>query len=251
VRTLRTGPSTGLVGQVALYAVLALTVGLSAAGWLLGLAYALVVCVTLTAALHRVGATRLGAADRVTLFRGTLAGGVAALALSHPPLALLLTLASVSLALDLVDGEVARRTGTASALGARFDVEVDAFLLLVLSGYAAHLVGSWVVAIGGLRYLWVAATALLPWLRGHLAPRRWRKVVAAAQGVVLLVAVADLLPRPLTAAALAGSLTLLAASFASCVQLLWRARPAAACPVPAHAVPAPRRATAPQLSRLG
>ena len=35
--------------------------------------------------------------------------------------------------LDAVDGHVARRTGTATAFGARFDMEVDAFLIVVLS----------------------------------------------------------------------------------------------------------------------
>ena len=35
--------------------------------------------------------------------------------------------------LDLVDGWVARRTGTASPFGARFDLETDAALILVLS----------------------------------------------------------------------------------------------------------------------
>ena len=47
--------------------------------------------------------------------------------------------------LDAVDGQVARRTGTVSALGARFDMEVDAFLILVLSVYVApdrRLVGA-------------------------------------------------------------------------------------------------------------
>ena len=47
---------------------------------------------------------------------------------------------SVALALDGVDGQVARRTGTVSALGARFDMEVDAFLVLVLSVHVAVLV---------------------------------------------------------------------------------------------------------------
>ena len=42
-------------------------------------------------------------------------------------------LASVALILDGVDGKVARRTRNASAFGARFDMEVDAFLILVFS----------------------------------------------------------------------------------------------------------------------
>ena len=77
----------------------------------------------------------------MTLARATLAVGVAALAadsFTHDtPVALLVTLAAVALALDAVDGWVARRTGTATALGARFDGEVDAFLILALSVYVA------------------------------------------------------------------------------------------------------------------
>ena len=77
----------------------------------------------------------------MTLARATLAVGVAALAADSftrdTPVALLVTLAAVALALDAADGWMARRTGTASALGARFDGEVDAFLILALSVYVA------------------------------------------------------------------------------------------------------------------
>ena len=45
----------------------------------------------------------------------------------------LVTLSTVALVLDAVDGQVARRTGTATPLGARIDGEVDAFLILLLS----------------------------------------------------------------------------------------------------------------------
>ena len=79
----------------------------------------------------------------MTLTRATLAVGVAALvadSFDQPaPVAMLVTLTVVALALDAVDGWVARRTRTASALGARFDGEVDAFLILVLSVYVAPL----------------------------------------------------------------------------------------------------------------
>ena len=49
----------------------------------------------------------------------------------------LVGLTAVALALDGVDGRVARRTETVTAVGARFDMEVDAFLILVLSVYVA------------------------------------------------------------------------------------------------------------------
>ena len=56
------------------------------------------------------------------------------------------------LVLDAVDGRVARRTGTTSSFGARFDGEADAFLILVLSVYVAARLGSWVLVIGAARY---------------------------------------------------------------------------------------------------
>jgi phosphatidylglycerophosphate synthase len=91
---------------------------------------------------------------------------------------------------------VARRTGTATALGARLDGEVDAFLILALSVYVAPAAGAWVLAIGAARYLFLAGEWLLPWMRAPLPPRRWRRIVAAAQGIVLTIA-AEVLPRAL------------------------------------------------------
>ena len=96
----------------------------------------------------------------MTLARATLAVGVAALTADSffrdAPVATLVALAAVALALDFVDGQVARRTGTTSRLGARFDGEVDAFLILVLSVYVAPSAGAWVLAIGAARYAFLA-----------------------------------------------------------------------------------------------
>jgi phosphatidylglycerophosphate synthase len=229
VPTVRTGPAAGLVGQVVLYAALAQIVGLGVAGWLAGLAYGLLTCAALSQGLHRFGMAALGPADRVTLIRMTLVGGVAALTVDSfarpAPVVMLVTLAAVALGLDAVDGYVARRTGTTSAFGARFDMEVDAFLILVLSVYAARAVGGWVLAIGAMRYAYAAAARLVPWLRGPLPPRYWRKVVAAAQGVAGVFAASDVLPRPLLSAVLAVSLALLVESFGRDVGWLWQRRP--------------------------
>ena len=134
-------------------------------------------------------------ASRVTLVRAALAAGVAALAVVSGNAALVVALASVALALDLVDGWVARRTGTATPFGARFDGEVDAFLILALSVYVAPEYGWWVLAIGAARYVFLAGEWLLPWMRAPLPRRRWRVVVAATQGVVLTIAAAGILPR--------------------------------------------------------
>jgi phosphatidylglycerophosphate synthase len=226
--TARTGPVIGLTGQIALLAALAGTVGLGAAGWLAGVAHGVITCAALTWGLSRSDAAGLGPADRVTLVRATLVGGVAALTADtfdrHAALAVLLALAVVALVLDGVDGRVARHTSTASALGARFDMEVDAFLILVLSVYVAHSMGGWVLAIGAMRYAFLVASWILPWLRESVPPRYWRKVVAAIQGIVLVFAAADVLPRPLVTGAVAVSLALLVDSFGSCVGWLWQHR---------------------------
>ena len=181
----------------------------------------------------------------MTLARATLAVGVAALAADSftrdTPVALLVTLAAVALALDAVDGWLARRTGTATALGARFDGEVDAFLILALSVYVAPAFGAWVLAIGAARYLFLVGEWLLPWMRAPLPPRRWRRIVAAAQGIVLTVAAAEVLPRALTQALLVAALAALAASVGECVWWLWRRRHAARDQAPAGDVGQPER----------
>ena len=225
-----TGPVTGLIAPVLLLAVLAWTVGLGEAGWTAGVACALIITAALARGLARGPDHRLGPASWVTLARATLAVGVAALAagsFTHDtPVALLVTLAAVALLLDAADGWVARRTGTATALGARFDGEVDAFLILALSVYVAPTYGAWVLAIGAARYLFLAGESLLPWMRAPLPRRRWRRAVAAAQGVVLTVAAAGVLPRALTQALLGAALALLAASVGECTRWLWRRRQA-------------------------
>jgi phosphatidylglycerophosphate synthase len=170
---------------------------------------------------------RLGPADWVTLARATLAVGVAALvadSFGEPvSVVLLVTLSSVALVLDAVDGWVARRSRT-TTLGALFDGEVDAFLILVLSVYVARSSGPWVLAIGAARYAFFAAGWLWPWLRASLPPRYWRKVVAAIQGIVLAIAAAEVLPLALAQAALVVALGLLAESFGRDVGWLWRHR---------------------------
>jgi phosphatidylglycerophosphate synthase len=215
--------------QLTLLAVLWLQVGLGPLGWLAGACYALGLRALLGGAARRAGVNVLGPADVVTLARAALAGGVTALVVDRLggdgyPVATLVLLASVGLALDGVDGWVARRTRTVSALGARFDMETDAFLVLVLSVHVAVLVTPWALLIGLMRYLFMVATWLLPWLSGALPTRYSAKVVAAVQGVVLVVASGQFL-APATAAVLVmAALAALLWSFGKSVRWLWRAR---------------------------
>jgi phosphatidylglycerophosphate synthase len=228
VQAAQAGPATGLIAQLLLLAALAETGQVGAAGWAVGVACAMTMATALARGLARTPGDRLGPASWVTLGRATLAVGVAALAADSftdsAPVGLLVTLAAVALALDALDGFVARHTRTTTALGARFDGEVDAFLILALSVYVAPASGAWVLAIGAARYLFLAGEWLLPWMRAPLPPRRWRRLVAAAQGVVLTVAASGVLPRALTQALLAAALALLAASVGECAWWLWRRR---------------------------
>jgi phosphatidylglycerophosphate synthase len=218
VRTVRTGTVIGLIAQVALLAGLARnSIGLSGLGWLAGLSYGVIGATLLSRALARAAAQVFGAANWVTLVRATLVGGVTALvadAFVRPTeMTALATLAAVALVLDGVDGWVARHTGSVTALGARYDMEVDAFLIFVLSVLAARSVGPWVLAIGLARYAAVTAGWIVPWLRQPVPPRFWRKPVAAIQGIVLTVAVANIVPGPVIDVALVVSMALLAESF--------------------------------------
>ncbi|MFF1281309.1 CDP-alcohol phosphatidyltransferase family protein [Streptomyces sp. NPDC058299] len=212
--------------QILLLALLGSAIGMGPAGWLTGLAFAFATWAVLSRALHRSRLSSFGPANRVTLGRTTLVGGVTALVAdsfeSAPPVTLLAALTAVALLLDGVDGKVARRTGTSSALGARFDMEVDAFLILVLSVYVSTRLGPWVLLIGGMRYAFVVAARLAPWLNAPLPPSFARKTVAALQGICLLVAGAQLLPLPADLAVVLLALGSLVWSFGRDVVWLWR-----------------------------
>ena len=62
----------------------------------------------------------------------------------------------------------------ASAFGARFDMETDALLIQVLAILAWQYgkAGPWVLVSGLLRYLFVAAGWVWPWMREPLFPSR-------------------------------------------------------------------------------
>ena len=214
--------AAGCVGLVAIGTVVPLSPTAAAAGP----GYLVVSTVLLTIGLRRRDAVRFGAANVVTATRSTLVGLVTALTVAAlegaASTALLVTLVAIALLLDGVDGYVARRTGSESELGARFDMEVDAFLLLVLCVYDARFVGWWVLSIGLMRYAFIAAGWLLPWMRETLPPRYWRKVVTALCGVALTVVASRLLPPIADVAVAAAAFLLVLESFTR--DVLWLAR---------------------------
>ncbi|GAB2330560.1 CDP-alcohol phosphatidyltransferase family protein [Streptomyces griseoincarnatus] len=212
--------------QILLLALIGTAIGMGPAGWVTGLVFAIATWAVLSRALHRAGSRTFGPANRVTLGRATLVGGVTALVADSfqdsPPVSLFVGLTAVALILDGVDGKVARRTGTSTALGARFDMEVDAFLILVLSVYVSMAMGPWVLVIGTMRYVFVAAARVWPWLTAPLPPSTARKTVAALQGVLLLVAASAFLPHVVSFGVVALALGLLVWSFGR--DVLWLAR---------------------------
>jgi phosphatidylglycerophosphate synthase len=230
VRTIRFAAIFGALATPALLGLLASTVGLGRTGWLVGFVVGWAATALMIVARLRSEKAAIFPADWITLIRALLSAGIAGLVSDsfNRPISItaVITLATIALALDAVDGPVARRTGTATPLGARFDGEVDAFLILLLSIEVYLLYGSWVswvLVIGAARYLLLLGGWLVPWLAAPLPPRRWRKVVAAVQGIALTVAVSGLLNPFASLIAVGGALALLLESFGRDIVWLYRA----------------------------
>jgi len=170
---------------------------------------------------------RFGPANQVTLARAALTALLAGLVgaeIADGPGWLAFALALAAAVLDGVDGPLARATGMTSAFGARFDMETDAALVLVLALLAWQLgkAGPWVLASGLMRYGFVAAGAAAPWLRRPLPPRFRRKLVCALQMGVLVAVLAPVLAPPATSALAAAALAALCWSFGA--DVLWLRR---------------------------
>ena len=155
----------------------------------------------------RLALAALLAAFAIELGRGNAGGDAAAWTFSG--------CAAVALMLDGLDGIAARRSGAASVFGARFYMETDAFMILVLSVIAFMLAkaGVWVIVSGLLRYLYVLAAMVMPALARPLAPAWRRKIIAAIQGTVLCAVLAPAIQPPVSAIAAALALALLVYSF--------------------------------------
>ncbi len=216
----------GTLATAIVLGALEATAGLAVAGWITGVTAGAASAALLAAARARSDQPDIHPADWVTLTRAVLVAGVAGLvadSFGRPAsITALIALSIVALILDAVDGQVARRTGTATALGARLDGEVDAFLILLLSIVVARDYGLWVLAIGAIRYAFLVAGWLLPWLTKPLPPRFWRKTVAAIQGIVLTFAASGVPSRLLGMITVAIALLLLAESFGRDVVWLYR-----------------------------
>jgi phosphatidylglycerophosphate synthase len=170
---------------------------------------------------------RFGAANQITTLRAILVALVAGLVgePTLPAIAAAAAAASVAVTLlDGIDGWFARRDRTASPFGARFDMEIDALLILALSVLAWRhgKAGAWVVASGLLRYAFVAAGALAPWLRAPLPASRRRQAICVIQIVALTLAMLPSIEPPVSGLLAAVALVTLSYSFLVDTVWLWR-----------------------------
>jgi phosphatidylglycerophosphate synthase len=167
--------------------------------------------------------TRFGSANTVTLIRAAMVCLLASLygeRWSHNEL-LVASVATFALTLDGVDGWLARRRGTQSRFGARFDMETDALLVLVLAllAWQSGQAGAWVLGAGLMRYGFIVATLLWHWMDRPLPPSQRRKTVCVLQLIALIACVAPILPEAWRTAAAAGAVLMVTWSFT--VDTVW------------------------------
>jgi phosphatidylglycerophosphate synthase len=144
--------------------------------------------------------------------------------------------------LDGVDGYLARVTCLASPFGARFDMEIDALLALVISMvlWRTGEVGLWILGLGIMRYAFVFASIWFVPLRGQLFPSFRRKSVCVIQLVALCAILSPLIEPPVSQALGAVALACLAGSFGRDIHWLYRSHAhTAAHSKPQHAAPQP------------
>jgi phosphatidylglycerophosphate synthase len=173
-----------------------------------------------------------GWANRATLFRSSLIVALVAAApfisMHSTDYALWLYAigALLALILDGVDGKLARVTNSGSEFGARFDMEMDALLILglCLAVMVSGKAGAWVLALGIMRYLFVAASYALNWLNAPLPESFRRKTICVWQIVTLMVAILPPVSPSFASLTLATALLLLAWSFLTDVYWLYQRR---------------------------
>lgn len=154
-------------------------------------------------------------------FAGLALHMITAAAVSPMQAWLFCSLAILERLLDGVDGYVARKQGMESAFGARFDMEVDALQIFLLSvvTFLLDKAGAWVLIGGFLRYAFLGASVLWPVFSAPLPPSLRRKGIAVLQGVTLAALLAPIVLPPFSTLAAATALAVLVYSFTA--DTLW------------------------------
>jgi phosphatidylglycerophosphate synthase len=116
-------------------------------------------------------------------------------------------------ALDGLDGFLAERRGEKSEFGAHFDMEVDAYfvLLIGIELFQRGRFGAWILGVGLLRYAYVLCLALIPAKSGHQP--RWAHGRHAFTALMLGLTLGMVLGNPFGTVATALGCGLVTASF--------------------------------------
>jgi phosphatidylglycerophosphate synthase len=182
---------------------------------------------TLSFSIRHLPTSTLGAANHVTLARGGLVAVlIGFIGETHTGWAAF-TVAATVVVLDGVDGWLARKLEISSDFGARFDMETDALSLVAIAGLVWQYgkAGPWVLLAGLMRYAFVAATKVVPYLAGPLLPSLRRKAAFVIVAMALIGCLAPIVNPPLSVSlALAGLLTLMASFITDIAHLARAAR---------------------------
>ena len=171
-----------------------------------------------------------GPANTVTAFRAMMTSSLAGLlpvaatlysSDSQSWMWFITVLAAVSVVLDGLDGYLARRSGLQSAFGARFDMEIDALLALIIALFLwqSQKTGLWVLGLGVMRYAFVIASFKISALQASLYPSIRRKTVCVLQLSALCAMLSPWMKEPYTTLIGILALTCLAGSFMR--DILW------------------------------
>ena len=190
--------------------------------------YAVVATLLLVNIPSTLSGPGLGHANRITLLRTSLIVPIAAIVTTPVTLNTtgawwVISVSSIALILDGIDGRVSRSMQCETTFGARFDMELDAFFLLVLSVlvWQSGKTGVWVTGIGTIRYAFVIAALFGPWLGRTLPTNLRRKVICVIQGIALLICLGPIIPS--TLASLVGSVALCSLVISFGIDIQWLA----------------------------
>ncbi len=206
-------------------------VGPAYAAFSLGVYTAFVMVMIAAAPGLRLPAGGFGVANQITLARAVLISLIGGLLAPTAPGGYLTAWAVVivalaALLLDGVDGWLARRFHRMSSFGARFDMETDALLALILAVLVVRFdkAGTWILAAGGARYVFGLAGLLLPQLRRPLPASRRRQTVCVVLVATLTLCMVPSVATGWTQALAAIALATVLWSFGT--DVAWLVRPA-------------------------
>ena len=123
----------------------------------------------------------------------------------------LFVMLGIAVLLDVADGFLARKLKESSALGLHYDMEVDAFFVLIMGVYffISRDVPFWILVPGLLRYLYTTMMALWPKQSFSESKQKYASTIAGVFFVILLLAIIMAGPIQLIMLAIGSALIML------------------------------------------